>query len=149
MMEVVAAVDAVGFVRDMRVGTLEVTAALAVAAVLAARPRIRAATEIGTVTPVEIAFDVFERNARRPVTLTTPFDVGRDARDGLTLRDAEVSRRHARVSAYDGIAFLEDLRSSNGTFVNERRVRQRVELRPGDVIDVGTTRIVVGGMHPL
>ena len=141
--------DGVAFVRDMRVGTLEVTAALAFAALLAARPRIRAATEIGAVTPVEVGFDVFERNARHAVQLTTPFDIGRDARDGIRLRDAEVSRRHARVSAHDGIAYLEDLRSSNGTFVNERRVRQGIELQPGDVIDVGTTRIVVRSVRPL
>ena len=141
--------EAIAFVRDMRVGTLEVTAALAVAAVLAAGPRIRAATEIGTVTPLEMEFDVFERNARRTLRLTTPFDIGRDARDGLTLRDAEVSRRHARVSAHDGLAYLEDLRSSNGTFLNERRVRQSIELQPGDVIDVGTTRIALLAIRPL
>ena len=141
--------DAIVFVRDMRVGTLEVTAALAVAAVLAAQPRIRAATEIGTVTPLEMEFDVFERNARRALTLTTPFDIGRDARDGLALRDPEVSRRHARVSAHDGVAYLEDLRSSNGTFLNERRVRQSIELQPGDVIDVGTTRIALVAIRPL
>lgn len=145
----IALADAVAFVRDMRVGTLEVTAALAVAAVLAAQPRIRAATEIGTVTPLEMEFDVFERNARRTLRLTTPFDIGRDAREGLTLRDAEVSRRHARISAHDGAAYLEDLRSSNGTFVNERRVRQGIGLHPGDVIDVGTTRIALLAVRPL
>ena len=139
----IAAVDAAAFVHDMRIGTLEVTLALAVAAVLAAQPRIRAATEIGTVTPVEMAFDIFERNARRSLRLRSPFDIGRDARDGMTLRDPEVSRRHARVSGHAGVAYLEDLRSSNGTFVNERRVRQAIELHPGDVIDVGTTRIVL------
>lgn len=141
--------DAVAFVREMRVGTLEVTAALALTAIVAAQPRVRAAAEIGTVTPVEMEFDVFERNSRRSLRLTTPFDIGRDARDGLTLRDAEVSRRHARVNAHDGVAYLEDARSSNGTFVNERRVRQRVDLQPGDVIDVGTTRIVLVAVRPL
>ena len=54
-------------------------------------------------TPVEMEFDVFERNARRTVRLRTPFEIGRDAREGLPLRDAEVSRRHARVSAHDGV----------------------------------------------
>jgi pSer/pThr/pTyr-binding forkhead associated (FHA) protein len=141
--------DAVAFVREMRVGTLGVTAALAVAALLAAQPRVRAATEIGAVTPLELELDVLERNARRTLRLTTPFDVGRDARDGLALRDAEVSRRHARVSAHDGVAYLEDLRSSNGTFVNERRVRQSIELQPGDMIDVGTTRIALLAIRPL
>ena len=149
MTSVILIGDAVAFARDMRVGTLGVTAALAVAALLAAQPRVRAATEIGTVTPLELEFDVFERNARRAVRLTTPFDIGRDARDGLTLRDAEVSRRHARVSAHDGVAYLEDLRSSNGTFVNERRVRQSIELQPGDVIDVGTTRIALLAIRPV
>jgi pSer/pThr/pTyr-binding forkhead associated (FHA) protein len=146
---VIVLADAIVFVRDMRVGTLEVTAALAVAAVLAAQPRIRAATEIGTVTPLEMEFDVFERHARRALTLTAPFDIGRDAGDGLALRDPEVSRRHARVSAHDGVAYLEDLRSSNGTFLNERRVRQSIEVQPGDVIDVGTTRIVLVAIRPL
>jgi hypothetical protein len=140
---VIAAVGAIAFARDMRIGSLEITAALAVVALLAAQPRIRAVAEVGSVTPLEMDFDVFERGGgRRSLRLRAPFDIGRDARDGLTLRDAEVSRRHARVSAHDGIAFLEDLRSSNGTFVNERRVRQRAELQPGDVIDMGTTRIV-------
>ncbi len=141
--------DTLAFAREMRLGTLEVTAALAVAALIAARPRIRAVAEIGTFTPMEIDVDVFERNARRSLTLTTPFDVGRDARDGLVLRDAEASRRHARISAHDGVAYLEDLRSSNGTFINERRVRGGIELHPGDVIDIGTTRIVLLAARPL
>lgn len=146
----IAAVDAIAFARDMRIGSLEMTAALAVVALLAASPRVRAVAEIGTLTPLEMDFDVFERGgARRSVRLRAPFDVGRDARDGLTLHDAEVSRRHARVSAHDGVAYLEDLRSSNGTFVNERRVRQSVELQPGDVIDVGTSRIVFVAERPV
>jgi len=54
-----------------------------------------------------------------------------------------VSREHARLSSYDGVVYVEDLRSRNGTFLNGRRVTEAIEVREGDEIDVGTTRIVV------
>jgi pSer/pThr/pTyr-binding forkhead associated (FHA) protein len=47
------------------------------------------------------------------------------------------------LSSYDGVVYLEDLRSRNGTFLNGRRVTEAIEVREGDEIDVGTTRIVV------
>ena len=56
--------------------------------------------------------------------------------------EAKVSRRHARISFTDGQHFLEDLGSTNGTFVNRgKRLPQgaRHTLKDGDEIIVGKT----------
>lgn len=62
--------------------------------------------------------------------------VGRGLAAELHLDDSSVSRRHATiVSRRAGVRILDD-RSSNGTFVNGRRVQQ-AELEDGDVIVIG------------
>ncbi len=53
--------------------------------------------------------------------------------------DRRISRRHARLFQRGGYWYIEDLGSANGTFVNDRRVHQPVQLRPGDRIRVGRT----------
>jgi pSer/pThr/pTyr-binding forkhead associated (FHA) protein len=64
--------------------------------------------------------------------LTGPLTVGRSAESGLMLPQA--SRRHALIALADGAAWVEDLGSTNGTFVNERRVNARTRLSSGDRI---------------
>ena len=108
----------------MRLGTLEITAALALVAVLAARPRIRTAADVGALTPMNVEVEVLERGERRREALTTPFEVGRAREAELFLRDAEVSRRHARFESQNNVLYVEDLKSSNGTFLNGRRVTE-------------------------
>jgi hypothetical protein len=132
-----------GFTTQMRVGSLEITAALAAVALLAARPRVRAAAEIGTLTPMQVDFDIVERGGRRPLQVRPPVEIGRSKDAGVAVNDPEVSRQHARLSSYDGVVYVEDLRSRNGTFLNGRRVTEVIEVREGDEIDVGTTRLVV------
>lgn len=136
------------FDRQMRIGTLEITAALALVAVLAARPRIRAAADVGALTPMGIRLDVLERGAQRTQELQTPFEIGRTRETDVVLRDSEVSRRHARLTSQNGVVYLEDLESSNGTFLNGRRIAEAIEVRDGDEIDVGTTRLVVRSVRP-
>jgi FHA domain-containing protein len=140
MTPLVAAMD---FARDMRIGTLEITVALALVAVLAGRPRIRAAADIGALTPIEVDVEILERGAHRTQSLRTPFEVGRTREAEIFLRDPEVSRRHVRFEAQNGVVYIEDLKSSNGTFLNGRRLPEPLEIRAGDEIDVGTTRLVV------
>lgn len=136
------------FDRQMRLGTLEITAALALVALLAARPRIRAAADIGALTPMQIDLDILERGARRTEHLRAPFELGRTREADVFLRDHEVSRRHARFESHNGVIYLEDLKSSNGTFLNGRRVTEAIEVRAGDEIDVGTTRLVLRSVRP-
>ena len=60
--------------------------------------------------------------------------------------DPELSRRHARFYfAENGAALVEDLGSSNGTFVNDRRITGPRLLHPGDRVRVGTTTIELLG----
>ncbi|MGB3716123.1 MAG: FHA domain-containing protein [Candidatus Promineifilaceae bacterium] len=65
--------------------------------------------------------------------------IGREAINDIMLQELEISRRHASVTFADGRYTIEDLNSTNGTFVNGRRISTPVELRDGDVIDLGDT----------
>jgi serine/threonine protein kinase len=55
----------------------------------------------------------------------------------LAIADARVSRQHARVAQRDGAYIVEDLGSSNGTYVNDQRLTAPHTLRPGDQIRIG------------
>jgi hypothetical protein len=70
--------------------------------------------------------------------------VGRRSSSDLVIDwDDQVSRLHARFErAREGWELVDDGLSSNGTFVNERRLNGRAPLRAGDVLRFGTTRIV-------
>ena len=50
-----------------------------------------------------------------------------------------MSQVHARVFDRDGTLWIEDLGSTNGTFVNGERSNERVKLRKGDRVQVGET----------
>jgi predicted component of type VI protein secretion system len=65
--------------------------------------------------------------------------IGRDVTNDVVVGDAEVSRQHSRLTRTPSGYVLEDLGSTNGTFVNgERLVAPRV-LNPGDLIALGET----------
>jgi pSer/pThr/pTyr-binding forkhead associated (FHA) protein len=72
----------------------------------------------------------FELN--RPTTL-----VGRGKDCAIVIHDASVSRIHSKLTLDAGRVVVEDLRSSNGTWVNDRRV-DSIELRHGDRLRFGT-----------
>jgi FHA domain len=65
--------------------------------------------------------------------------VGRGAECDLRLDDTFVSQEHARIFAKDGSWYVEDLGSTNGTFVNEQRLAAPAMLTTGDRVRVGTT----------
>jgi hypothetical protein len=133
---------------QLRIGTLEITTLLAVAAVVAARPRGSAAAEAGGLHPVKAALRVVEFGLERTVELLCPFTMGRDRSCELVLADAEVSRKHARLETQGGVVFVRDLESSNGTFLNGQRLTSAIEAREGDEIDVGATRVIVEKLAP-
>jgi len=78
-----------------------------------------------------------ERGRRHAVALAAELTVGRAAENKLRLRARNVSRRHALFTAEGAAAFVEDLGSRNGTFLNGGRLRGRRRLRSGDVVRVG------------
>ncbi len=63
----------------------------------------------------------------------------------LVIDDPGVSRRHARVLVDNGGVIVEDLGSSNGTYVNGQRISGPVELGAGDEVQVGATVLGVEG----
>lgn len=63
--------------------------------------------------------------------------LGRDPSSDLAVNDVEVSRRHARLIAQSNGYAVEDLGSTNGTFVNGQRIKSAAPLRSGDIIRMG------------
>jgi hypothetical protein len=68
-----------------------------------------------------------------------------DSTADLVINDPGVSRRHARVLADNGGVIVEDLGSSNGTYVNGERISGPVELGAGDEVQVGATTLGIQG----
>ncbi|MGH9101762.1 MAG: FHA domain-containing protein [Acidimicrobiales bacterium] len=66
--------------------------------------------------------------------------VGRAPGCGVSLpADSFTSHLHARIFLRDGVAYVEDLGSTNGTWLNAQRVETATPLRPGDRLQVGRT----------
>src|SRR5512136_1921007 len=63
--------------------------------------------------------------------------IGRDSSSNIAINDAEVSRKHARLNFQGGKYVIEDLGSTNGTFVNGQRLASAVVLKSGDVVSLG------------
>ena len=62
--------------------------------------------------------------------------VGRDRTCSVVLSHPAVSRRHAKITPSGATCLLEDLKSANGTYVNNTRV-ERATIKPGDVVRFG------------
>lgn len=80
----------------------------------------------------------------RQFPLGDELTVGRAGGCGVALPDDTfVSQLHARVYRRDGRILLEDLGSTNGTYVNDRKVTGAVALGPGDQLTIGRTTLEV------
>ena len=70
--------------------------------------------------------------------LTVPeLTIGREVSNNIVINDVEVSRKHARLVMQAGGYVLEDLGSTNGTFVNGQRLMGPHILRSGELIMLG------------
>ena len=76
--------------------------------------------------------------AGRVVPVEPEAIIGREGCD-IVLIDPEVSRRHAALSVVDGETAIEDLGSTNGTFVNGVRIERPTVLSEGDSVQLGNT----------
>jgi serine phosphatase RsbU (regulator of sigma subunit) len=74
--------------------------------------------------------------------------LGRATNVAVTLEGSNVSRRHARVLRQDGKLFLEDLGSSNGTFVNGQRISSPFLIGPSDQIRIGHFQLQIELAQP-
>ncbi len=68
--------------------------------------------------------------------------IGRHTDCGIRIPDGSVSRQHCELAVADGRVSVRDLGSSNGTYVNRRRISQ-TELAPNDLLNVGRFVFVV------
>ncbi|HAV78546.1 MAG TPA: hypothetical protein DCX53_14455 [Anaerolineae bacterium] len=70
-------------------------------------------------------------------------NIGRDSTNEVSINDAEISRRHARLTFQGGKYVLEDLGSTNGTFVNGQRLAGPRVLKAGEVVSFGEQIVLV------
>ncbi len=70
--------------------------------------------------------------------------IGREAGNLIKLDDHEISRRHAEIRRVGGVYIVGDLKSSNGTFLNDAKV-ERAELAGGDRIRIGRSVLLYSG----
>ena len=75
----------------------------------------------------------------RTVKMAASMVVGRAPECELLLADTYVSQQHARIFGKNGSWYVEDLGSTNGTFVNEQKLAAPAMVQPGDRVRVGTT----------
>lgn len=72
-----------------------------------------------------------------------PFTIGRRPENKLCLANNTVSGRHAELVFVDGRLFIQDLGSTNGTFVNGQRIHGLEPLHNGDRVQIGTASYVL------
>jgi|GEM_PF-796374 len=66
-----------------------------------------------------------------------PFIIGRSPTCDLNIASKEISRNHAEVNTFGNSIVLIDMNSTNGTFVNNKKITSRITLISGDVIHFG------------
>ena len=69
--------------------------------------------------------------------IASEISIGREAGSDVFINDEEISRQHARLTSQYGDYVLEDLGSTNGTFVNTQRITGQRILKSGDTILLG------------
>lgn len=80
-----------------------------------------------------------EAHSRESHEIRPPCVIGRGPDADLVLSDPAISHRHALIDLAEGEFTIQDLKSTNGVFLNERLVMERAPLKPGDSIRLGHT----------
>jgi pSer/pThr/pTyr-binding forkhead associated (FHA) protein len=80
---------------------------------------------------------ITDASGRRTIPLKESITLGRAATSDLVIADNYVSNVHARIYLRDGSYWLEDLGSTNGTYMNRSRVSTPTAIGPGDDIRMG------------
>lgn len=82
-----------------------------------------------------------EQASREFALAADAFTIGRKPDNHLLIDDPAVSSHHARIVKIHAVHFIEDLKSTNGTYLNDKRV-ERHQLRDTDVITIGRHRLI-------
>lgn len=89
--------------------------------------------------PVQLAIIEPVALQGRHYPLGDQLTVGRAAECQITIDDTFASQLHARVFNHEGQLFVEDLGSTNGTYLNKRKLQGPQAVRRGDRVQVGNT----------
>ena len=87
-------------------------------------------------------FYLQEVSSGRMLSLNLPCVLGRSDKADLTFSDPSISYRHALIFETHNQIWIEDLKSSNGVYVNERKIREKTPLHPGDSVQLGQTKFL-------
>ncbi|MDQ4070761.1 MAG: FHA domain-containing protein [Actinomycetota bacterium] len=97
----------------------------------ASRGNSRAGAKLRVIEPAD--------HKGRTYELADELTVGRAGGCQITLDDTYVSQLHARVFRRDGQFYVEDLGSTNGTYLNRKKVTAPIAIRKGDRLQIGKT----------
>lgn len=86
------------------------------------------------------------RSLKKVTIPTYPLFIGREKRSAICIPLGAVSRRHAKVYEENGVFYIQDLGSINGTFLNGKRILDPVALKEGDRIKIAITTQYAGGV---
>ncbi len=86
---------------------------------------------------LRMEFTVGSHSGRYDVT-SAGATIGRKDGNSIVVKDATISGNHAKVGFRNGQFFVEDLGSSNGTFINARKIEMPVVVNHGDVFKFGS-----------
>ena len=86
---------------------------------------------------------ILEAHGKSKLLSNKAFGIGRDRHNAVIIGDSNVSKYHATITFTKGIAYLRDINSSNGTFVNGEKIKSNKDYRLSnkDEIIVGKTKI--------
>ncbi len=91
----------------------------------------------------------FDLPGRSVALFEGELNLGRSRGCGIVLADPCISRVHALVTIRAGRVFVQDLRSSNGTFVNGERILEERELVEGDRLAIGNFDLMLCAGAPV
>jgi len=86
----------------------------------------------------ELYFEV--NNRKISLEISGQYGIGREHGNVIWIDEETVSRRHACITVERNAVFLEDLKSSNGTWVNNIAINRKTRLKEGDIITVGRVK---------
>ncbi|WP_297790922.1 FHA domain-containing protein, partial [uncultured Anaerococcus sp.] len=86
--------------------------------------------------------DDFSFNVQEFYFLASDNTIGRDDRNSICIKDKFLSKFHVRIVEDEGIYFIEDLKSANGTFLNNEKIEDAIELKSNDIINIGSLKFL-------
>ena len=84
-----------------------------------------------------------EISSGRNHKIDLPCVLGRSSEADLTFSDPSISHRHALIVEIDNETWIEDLKSRNGVYVNNKKIQDKTLLKAGDSVQLGETKFLI------